>query len=135
MNPKALVVAATLGFGGLLIGSSAAYAQGCTPSKKMDEGKVTTVSASVVDMSCYLALGLRGKDHKMCAEVCAKAGVPLVFLSSDGQIILPVSNLMPSTGFNDQLIKHAEQKVNVTGKMVSKAGSHAIVVEKIEAAT
>ena len=135
MNPKALIVAATLGFGGLLIGSSAAYAQGCTPTKKMDEGKVTTISASVVDMSCYLAQGLQGKDHKMCAEVCAKAGVPLVFLSSDGQIILPVSSAMPSLGFNDQLAEHAEQKVKVTGKLVNKAGSHAILVDKIEAAS
>ncbi|MFQ5679626.1 MAG: hypothetical protein ACE5HP_09220 [Gemmatimonadota bacterium] len=135
MKPKALVVAAVLGFGGLVVSSGAAYAQGCTPDTKKDAGEATTVSASVVDMSCYLAQGLHGADHKMCSQVCAKAGVPLVFLSSDGQIILPVSNAMPSTGFNDELVKHAEENVKVTGKLVKKAGSQAIVVEKIQSAT
>lgn len=132
MNPRATLLAAALATGGLLLGSSVAHAQ-ATPAGG-DEGKATTVTVSVVDVSCYLANGLHGADHKMCSEVCAKNGVPLVFLTDNGQLILPVSLAMPSSSFNEQLIEHAEEKVAVTGKVVNKAGSKAIVVDKIEAA-
>lgn len=132
MNPRAMLLAAALGTGGLLLGSAAAHAQ-CAPTGG-DEGKATTVTASVVDLSCYLANGLHGEDHKTCSEVCAKNGVPLVFLTDDGQLLLPVSMAMPSSSFNDQLVEHAEERVKVTGKVVQKAGSKSIVVDKIEAA-
>lgn len=132
MNSRAMLFAGALATGGLLFGSTAADAQ-CKPAGG-EEGKEVTVTASVVDLSCYLANGLHGPDHKMCSEVCAKNGVPLVFLTDDGQLILPVSMAMPSSSFNDQLVEHAEQKVEVTGKVVNKAGSRAIVVDKIEAA-
>lgn len=134
MSSRAMLLAAAFATGGLLLGSAPAHAQ-CGPPAGGDEEKATTITASVVDMSCYLANGLHGEDHKMCSEVCAKAGVPLVFLTEDGQLILPVSNAMPSGSFNDQLVEHAEQKVRVTGKVVKKAGSKAIAVEKIQAAT
>ncbi len=133
MNPRPMLLAAALAAGGLLFGSAAAHAQ-CGPAGGDEKGETTTLTASVVDQSCYLALGLHGEDHKMCAEVCAKAGVPLVFLTDDGQLVLPVSSAMPSSGFNERLVEHAEQDVEVTGKLVTKAGSRAIVVDKIEAA-
>lgn len=134
MDSRTMLLAAGLATGGLLLGAAGAQAQ-CGPPGGEEKGETTTLTASVVDQSCYLAQGLHGEDHKMCAEVCAKAGVPLVFLTSDGQLVLPVSNAMPSSGFNDQLVEHAEEKVRVTGKVVKKAGSKSIVVERIEAAT
>lgn len=99
-----------------------------------DDPQETTVTAQVVDMSCYLANGLSGPDHKMCAEVCAKKGIPLVLLGEDGQLYLPVDINMPGAAFNEQLIENAEGNVKVTGKVVEKSGSKAIVVSKISAA-
>lgn len=133
MNPRSLLTAAALATGGLLLGSTVAHAQ-CKPAGP-SEGETTTLTASVVDMSCYLANGLHGEDHKMCSEVCAKNGVPLVFLTDDGQLILPVSMAMPSSSFNEQLVEHAEETVKVTGKIVKKAGAKSIVVDKVEATT
>lgn len=91
----------------------------------------TTITAQVVDQSCYLANGLKGPDHKMCSEVCAKKGIPLVLLSDDGQLYLPADANMPGANFNEQLLPHAESKVKVTGKLVEKSGAKAIVVKKI----
>lgn len=93
-----------------------------------------TVSAQVVDMACYLNAGLKGADHKMCAEVCAKAGVPLVFLGDDGNIYLPSGMGMPSAGQNETLTEYAEQKVKVTGVVMERSGSRSIIIDKIEAA-
>lgn len=132
MDSKVLLLGGALAAGGLLLATGSAHAQ-CGPAAAA--GEETTITASVVDMSCYLVQGLHGADHKMCAEICAKQGVPLVFLTADGELVLPVSNAMPSSSFNDQLVGHAEEKVKVTGTVVKKAGSKAITVEKIEAAT
>ena len=98
-----------------------------------EPGEEKTISAHVVDMSCYLKSGLKGEDHKMCAEMCAKAGVPLVFLGEDGHIYLPVGRGMPGAGQNDELIGHAEQKVKVTGNVVERSGARTITVDKIAA--
>ena len=69
----------------------------------------------------------------MCAEVCAKAGGPLVFLGDDGNLYLPTGKGMPSTGQNEKLIKFAEQKVEVTGMVSKRSGSRSITVDKIAA--
>ncbi|MFQ5690517.1 MAG: hypothetical protein ACE5HQ_09625 [Gemmatimonadota bacterium] len=136
MISKVLTRAFAVAVTGAVLVAVPAHAQ-CNPKGKAacnPAAKAQTITASVVDMSCYLANGLHGADHKMCSEVCAKAGVPLVFLGEDGQLYLPVSTAMPSKGFNDKLVKHAEQKVKVTGKVINKAGSRSIVVEKLVAA-
>lgn len=135
MQARTLLTGAALAFTGVMLGTSAAEAQGCGPAQAAKEGEAKTISAQVVDESCFLALGLKGADHKQCAEICAKQGVPLVFLGEDGQLYLPVSTAMPSSGFNDQLVEHAEGKVKVTGKVVKKSGANAIVVDKVEAAS
>ncbi len=103
-------------------------------AQMMEPGAEKTITAQVVDQACYLKAGMKGADHKMCAEVCAKAGVQLVFLGDDGNIYLPVGRGMPSGGQNEQLIEHAEQKVTVTGNVVERSGSRTITVDKIESA-
>ncbi|MFQ5889485.1 MAG: hypothetical protein ACE5JR_05480 [Gemmatimonadota bacterium] len=127
---KALALAAGAAFATVGLAAAAPGDQ-AEPSQEAQE---TTITAQVVDQSCYLANGLKGADHKMCAEVCAKKGIPLVLLGDDGQIYLPVDTAMPGAAFNEQLLPHAEAKVKVTGKVVEKSGSKAIVVKKITAA-
>lgn len=134
MRTMSMAAAAALATAGLLGGAAVAAAQSAPSEKPEQAAQSRTITAQVVDQSCYLAQGLHGADHKMCAEVCAKAGVPLVFLGEDGQLYLPVSSAMPSAGFNEQLVEHAEENVRVTGKVAKKSGANSITVEKIEAA-
>lgn len=125
MSTKSL--AAALALGAAVFGATPAQAQMAEP------GEEKTITAQVVDMSCYLKGEMRGADHKGCTEMCAKAGVPLVFLGEDGQIYLPVGRGMPGTGQNETLLVHAEAKVEVTGNVVERAGARTITVDKIEA--
>lgn len=126
MKSKALTLAAVAAAGVLI--ASPVQAQ----DMKMPEPQ--TISAKVIDMACYINAGLTGDDHKMCTEVCAKAGVPLVFLTDDGGIVLPTGMGMPSVGQNDKLIEFAEGKVSVTGPVMERAGARSIIVQKIEKA-
>ena len=98
MKRLALAVAA-LGF--VALGARPAVAQEMM-EMKMAEGEDVEFTAQVVDLSCKVVYGLTGEEHRMCAQVCADQGIPLVLLH-DGEIYLPVDKAMPGTGANEQL--------------------------------
>lgn len=93
-----------------------------------------TITGTVVDLSCKFTNGLSGEGHRMCAQVCADQGVPLVILGSDGEIYLPAGEGMPSSGQNDRLKDFAEQQVRITGRVFEAGGSHVIRIERVQRA-
>ena len=107
-------------------------AQGSMGGKDM--GSEVTLTGTVVDVNCYTANGATGAAHKACAEACAKAGVPLGILSSDGTLYMAVS-AKPADPQNSKLLPFAEGKVKVTGTHRFKNGLHSIEIKTIEAAT
>lgn len=88
-------------------------------------------TAQVVDLSCKLAFDMSGEGHRMCAQVCADAGIPLGLLTEDGDFYLPVSAAMPGTGANEMLRGHAEHTVTVKGRVIRRAGMNSIIIESI----
>ncbi len=126
MKRLALAVAA-LGFA---LGARPAVAQEMM-EMKMAEGEDVEFTAQVVDLSCKVVYGLTGEEHRMCAQVCADQGIPLVLLH-DGEIYLPVDKAMPGTGANEQLKPHAEQEVKVKGKVIKRGGLNTIIIESVE---
>ena len=106
-----------------------------TPSSKWDKmGKAMTIKGYVLDSACAFTKGLKKPVSKDCAVACAKAGSPLAILGDDGTLYLPISDATPPTGQNEKLLPFAGEKVSVTGKVFASGGSHAIVIEKIQAA-
>ena len=94
--------------------------------------EVQTITGTVVDLSCKFGHGLSGADHRMCAQVCADKGIPLVILGSDGKLYLPITADMPGSSSNDLLKEFAEQEVTVTGKVFSAGGASAIRIDEIK---
>jgi len=100
------------------------------------EGKAsTTIKGYVLDSACAFVKNLKKPISPDCAVSCAKAGSPLVILADDGKVYWPISGTMPATGQNERLLKFAGQHVTATGTAYEKGGSHALVIEKIEAAS
>lgn len=97
------------------------------------QGDERTITGTVIDLNCYVAGGAMGANHKGCAEACAKAGVQLGILGSDGTIYVPVSS-KPADPTNPKLIPHAETKVTVTGTHRLANGLHTIEVKSVAAA-
>ncbi len=126
MKRLALAVAA-LGF--VALGARPAVAQ--EMEMKMAEGEAVEFTAQVVDLSCKVVFGLTGEEHRMCAQVCADKGIPLVLLH-EGEIYLPVDKAMPGTGSNEQLKPHAEQEVKVKGNVIQRGGLKTIIIESVE---
>jgi hypothetical protein len=96
--------------------------------------QTTTVKGWVLDSACAFTHNLKKPISSECAVSCAKNGSPLVILTDAGTIYWPISEEMPAKGQNDRLMEYAGKKVSVRGKVIAKGGSHAVVIEKIEAA-
>ena len=94
----------------------------------------SVVKGYVLDSACAFIKNLKKPISPDCAVACAKAGSSLAILADDSKIYLPISSKMPAAGQNEQLLKFAGQRVTATGRIYEKGGSHAIVIEKIEAA-
>src|SRR5437867_11069641 len=82
-------------------------------------GDEMTITAQVVDLNCFTTNGASGAGHKACAQACAKAGVPLGVLSSDGTIYVPVSS-KPGDPQNSKLEQFIEAKVRSEERRVGK---------------
>lgn len=91
-----------------------------------------TLQAYVLDSACAFTKDLKKPISESCARECAKAGSPLVILSDAGEIYWPISEKTPAEGQNARLLPFAGKKVNVTGRVYSRGGSKAIVIDKIE---
>lgn len=111
---------AMLFFGALLLSAS-------------DVSKPASVHGYVIDSACAFTKGLKKPISSDCAQACARAGSPLVILADNGMIYWPIADTTPSSGQNDKLLPFAGQRVTATGKIYTRGGSSAIVVEKITA--
>lgn len=96
--------------------------------------KEVTLIAYIIDSSCAFTKSLDKPVSRDCAISCANAGSALVLLANDGTVYWPISDETPAKGQNNRLVPFAGAKVSVTGKVYSRGGSQAIVIEKIEAA-
>jgi type 1 fimbria pilin len=97
-------------------------------------GTEMTITGQVIDLNCYVTNGASGAGHKACASACAKAGVPLGILSSDGTIYMPVSS-KPGDPQNPKLSAFSEGNVKVTGVHRMSHGLHTIEIKTVAAAT
>jgi hypothetical protein len=119
--------------GRVLIGTLAAMLAGIAPNPACADEQPTKVKGYVLDSACAFTKNLNKPISVQCAIDCAKGGSPLVLLTEDGHIYWPISDKTPATGLNSRLLKFAGKKVIVTGKIYERDGSHAIVIETIEA--
>ncbi|MGH9602086.1 MAG: hypothetical protein ACRD24_06820 [Terriglobales bacterium] len=105
----------------------------CAWQGALGEGKSVTVEGWVIDSSCAYTKDLKKPISESCAKKCAEGGSPLVILTDDGTVYLPISGTMPATGENKRLMSYAGQRVKVEGTVHDRAGSKAMVITKIEA--
>jgi len=96
--------------------------------------KSVTVEGYVLDSACAFTKGLEKPISRDCAVACAKEGSQLVILTKEGAIYWPIDSATPAKGQNARLLEFAGNRVNATGKLYERGGSHALVIETIAAA-
>jgi type 1 fimbria pilin len=97
-----------------------------------DPGQSMTIKGYVLDSACAFTKGLKKPISAECAIACAKAGSPLVILTTSGTIYWPIADTTPSSSQNDKLLQYAGTEVTVSGKVFVRGGSTAIVISKVE---
>ncbi len=109
---------------GLLIGATMTIA-----TVARADAEDVTVKGEIIDLACYLYHGERGPDHKACALLCAKKGVPMGLLTESGDVYLLVDDHQNPDPY-DATKKLSGGNAEIKGKKVSKGGMTAIVVEE-----
>ncbi len=116
-------IAGSLLVGGLTVMSMSAFGQ-----------SAKTLKGEVLDMSCYMGHGAKGKGHQQCAQMCLDKGLPAGLLTSDGNVYLLVEDHDKAKAY-EKAIKHAADNIQVTGKVINKNGVQALVVEEVKASS
>ncbi len=89
--------------------------------------EAVTVKGEVVDLACYLAKGKRGAEHRSCAQMCAKGGVPMGLLTDSGDLYLLIDDHANKKPYEDAL-KLAGSNAEISGQKYVKNGMSSIVV-------
>jgi hypothetical protein len=74
------------------------------------------------------------KPTNDCALMCARAGSPLVIVTSKNVIYTPISASLPDESQRESLMPFVGQYVEVTGDMYERSGMKAIVIKHIQKA-
>ena len=113
-----------------------------TPSQNpTDEtdGTPGVVTGYVRDVACLVQNPKAGAATtpvaKDCLKECVRGGSPLVILSEDGFLYVPISSETPDKSVRSQLFPYAGKYVKASGKLFERGGLHSISIEKIEPIT
>ena len=66
-----------------------------------------------------------------CVKDCVMGGSPIVILTKDGQLYLPISDKMPDFSQRQKLMPFVAKYVRVKGISFERNGTHAIVITDI----
>ena len=78
-------------------------------------------------MACYMSKGSKGAQHKACAQMCAKKGVPIGLLNDAGEVVLLVDDHEDPEPY-EAAKKLAGERAEITGTKFAKGGMTTIVV-------
>jgi hypothetical protein len=100
----------------------------CVPAILSAQEEIA-VSGEIVDLACYLSKGSRGMQHKACAQLCAKKGLPIGVLTPEGDVFLLIEDHDNPDPYQ-KLKKLAGENADVKGKRFSKGGVASILVSE-----
>jgi len=97
-----------------------------------------TVTGKLVDRGCYTKdmANNADNDHKMpadvaaCAVACAKRGLPMALLTTDGKVYTIEGGLAADN--NAKLVAHMGHTVEITGDVVTKDGAETITAADLK---
>ena len=128
-----------------------AFAQQSHPADKTDhatpsqnptdetDGTPGVITGYVRDVACLVQNPKAGAATtpvaKDCLKECVRGGSPLVILSEDGFLYVPISSETPDKSVRSQLLPYAGKYVKASGKLFERGGLHSISIDKIDPIT
>lgn len=121
----------------LVVVSILAWSQSANNTAKAETSSnksTATIEGLVRDIACpiqnleatvtYLSM--------KCLLACAKKGSPLVILTKDGELYLPISDKMPDEDQRAKLTPFLGKYVRASGTVYERKGTHAIAISEIK---
>ncbi|MGA8272197.1 MAG: hypothetical protein WB919_11615 [Candidatus Sulfotelmatobacter sp.] len=93
-----------------------------------------TIEGLVRDIACPIQ-NLDGNATHLsmkCVLACVRGGSPLVILTKDGDLYLPISDKMPDTDQREKLMPFVGKYVRASGTAFERKGTRAIVIAEIK---
>jgi hypothetical protein len=121
----------------LVLAAILAWSQSATNTLKAEtpsnESKAT-VEGLVRDIACPIQNLEATATHlsMKCLQACARKRSPLVILTKDGELYLPISDKMPDEDQRQKLTPFPGKYVRVRGTVYERQGMHAIAINQIE---
>jgi len=125
---------------GVFVGCGLLSITGCSLLKSAgasdphaNESKAT-IEGLVRDISCPIQNLQATATHfnMKCLQECVKSGSPLVILSKDGELYVPISDKMPDADQRQTLLPFAGKYVRASGTVFERKGTHAIAITAID---
>jgi hypothetical protein len=93
-----------------------------------------TIEGLVRDVACPIQNLEATATHlsMKCLLACARKGSPIVILTKDGDLYLPISDEMPDTDQRQKLMPFLGKYVRASGTVYERKGTHAIAINEIE---
>jgi hypothetical protein len=116
----------------LLIGNCDARAK--SDDEPAQHKSQVTIEGLVRDIACPIQNLEASATHlnMKCLRECAKNGSPLVILTKEGDLYLPISDKMPDTDQRQTLMPFLGKYVRASGTSYERNGTHAIVISEIK---
>src|SRR5579864_6590357 len=121
----------------LVLASILAWSQSAKNTAKAETPSNTskaTIEGLVRDIACPIQNLEATATHlsMKCLLACARKGSPLVILTKDGELYVPISDKMPDTDQRQKLKPFLGKYVRASGTVYERKGTHAIAINEIE---
>src|SRR5215469_8558602 len=93
----------------------------------------TTIEGLVRDIACPIQNLEATATHlsMKCLLACARKGSPLIILTKDGELYLPISDKIPDEDQRPRLMPFLGKYIRASGTVYERKGTHAIAINEI----
>ena len=93
-----------------------------------------TVTGEVIDSACYIKSGARGESHRVCAQKCGDAGIPLALVEEGTGTVVWIASVDDMETPNAKLRPFAGRRVTITGTWAERGGAKLFLLLSVKAA-
>jgi hypothetical protein len=106
----------------------------CLPAMSAADPPPVTVTGEVIDSACYIKSGARGESHRVCAQKCGDAGIPLALVEDGTGTVVWIAAVDDMETPNAKLRPFAGRRVTITGTWAERGGAKILLLQSVKAA-
>ena len=106
----------------------------CGPAAWAADPPQVTLTGEIIDSACYIKSGARGESHRVCAQKCGDAGIPLALVEDGTGTVVWIASVDDMETPNAKLRPFAGRRVTITGTWAERGGAKILLLSSVKAA-